>query len=177
MADVSDEWVEVAEARLAEALDEAEELRFTGSLPTPVSGAEAVLDALVAVRANLDRVEGIYTDLVRFRTGIRVVWKAATSEVDDKWADRVANKTSGKRAAFSGGDIEGPRERYAQADLSVLPQRINARKREQVMDAVNDAVHVLDQIKRGLEGVRMDLHSVMRLMTAPEHRLDRSASA
>lgn len=137
-------------------------------------GAVAALEGLAEVRRRLDSLEVIHGDLLRFRTGIREVWKRAQAAVDDKWSERVATTSNSARPSFSRGEVEGPRERYARADQAVIAERIVARQRDKVMDAVNDAVTVVDQARRNLEGARMDLHAVLRVLAAPEHRLDRT---
>jgi hypothetical protein len=157
---------------LSEALREADELRYRDGLPDISVGMRDVLGRLSVVRGRLDQIDTLLTEVGRFRTGVRVLFKEASGRVDDKWAERVAGTK--QRPGFGGGDIEGPRERYAKADVHVLGDRIVARQRERLMDAVNDAYTEVDRIRRSLESVRGDLHVLLRLFTAPEHRLDRT---
>lgn len=169
---ITADWIGQAEERLSQAVTEAQELRYVGGLPDPSSGLSTVLARLSLVRTRLDRVEVLLGEVSRFRTGTRVLLREATARVDDKWAERVAG-SSGKRG-FGGTEIEGPRERYARADVAVVGDRILARQRERVFDAVQDAYADIERVRRGLDAVRMDLHLLVRVLSAPEHRLDRT---
>lgn len=168
---VSDDWIESSEALLSATVTEAQSLRYKGGLPDPALGVGEVLARLADIRGRLDRVGELQDQVSRFRTGCRVLLKEATARVDDKWAERVAGSRS--RPGF-GGEVEGPRERYARADVAVAGDRIAARKRERVFDAVNDAYSDLDRVRWSLESVRNDLHAMLRVLSAPEHRLDRT---
>jgi hypothetical protein len=170
--EVSDDSVLTIEAQLIVAVDEARSLRFTGSLPDAAVGLVAVWARLQLVRANLDRVEELLGEVSRFRTGARVLLKEASARVDDRWAERVSGGRG--RPGFGGSEIDGPRERYARADVAVVGDRIVARQRERVFDAVQDAHAEIDRIRRGLDAVRMDLHALVRVLSAPENRMDRT---
>lgn len=174
VAALSDEWVTLSESRLLEAVEKAQQKRYRGGLPDPALGAAVVLQRLSTVRLCLDEVEDLLVDVARFRTGMRVLFKEASAKADDKWAEQVASNGGRRRASF-GSEIDAPRERYARADLATIEERRLARSRERVLDAVSDAYSVIDQIRRGLESVRMDLHALLRMLSAPEHRLDRTA--
>ncbi len=169
---ITDDWVEGAESTLASKVYEAEEHRYVFGLPNMAAGSGEVLSRLADVRTRMDRVEGLLAEVARFRTGTRVLLKAATARVDDKWAERVANTPGGKRATF-GEQVEGPRERYARADVYVVGDRMDARRRERVMDAVQDSYDAIERVRRGLDAVRFDLHAMLRLFSS-EHRLDRT---
>lgn len=168
----TDEWIAASEASLSAAVTEAQELRYKGGLPDPAFGLAEVLSRLSEIRVRLDRVGELLDQVSRFRTGVRVLLKEASARVDDKWAERVAGSRS--RPGFGGTEIEGPRERYAKADVAVAGERIVARQRERVFDAVSDAYADVDRVRWHLESVRGDLHQMLRVMAAPEHRLDRT---
>jgi hypothetical protein len=174
--EVTDEWVAMAEARFAHDIDEAKALRIHRGLPSLEEGAVEVLARLADVRRNLDQAEVLLSELGRFRTGLRVALKSSVASVDDAWAEKVAGTgggSRGNRASF-GGFEDAPRERYARADVAVLGLRINARNRQRVFDAVNDTYDFIDGIRRGLDSTRYDLHALLRIMSIPEHRLDRT---
>lgn len=173
---ISDQWVEQAEALCEQHLAEAESLRYTGGLPDASLGSGEVLSRLAVIRTRLDRVDELLAEVSRFRTGARVLLKEATARVDDKWAERVAGSTatSRRKGSFVGsGEMEGPRERYARADVAVVGDRMLARRRERVMDAVGDAVEAITRVHRGLDSVRFDLHAMLKLFSV-EHRLERT---
>jgi len=171
-----DEWISDAEAMLEVKLNEAEEHRYRNGLPSLSMGSGALLECLADVRLRLDAVEVLLSEVSRFRTGARVVFKRSTARVDDKWAERVAGggATSRRKGTFTGsGEVEGPRERYARADVAVMGDRIVMRQRERVLDAADDAVRGLERVYKGLESVRFDLHAMLRLFSV-EHRLERT---
>lgn len=163
-----------AEQRLDAAVVEAQALRYVEGLPDPALGAREVLRRLSLVRSRLDEVDELLIEVSRFRTGTRVLFKEAAARAEDRWAEQVAS-TGGRRRSAFGSEMEGPRERYARADLATMEDRRVARARERTLDAVTDAYNVIDAIRRGLESVRMDLHALLRFMSAPEHRLDRTS--
>lgn len=174
--EVTDEWLAGAEGLLAAKMDEASALRFTGGLPSTEQGTGEVLARLANIRSRLDRVEVLLDEVARFRTGMRVLFKEATARADDRWSEIVAGSSPGgrRRGSFGSGEVEGPRERYARAEVLVFGERHAARRRERVMDAVTDAYDSVDRVRRGLDAVRFDLHAMLRVMAAPEHRLDRT---
>ena len=172
--EVQDDWVLAAEARLRASVAEALSLRLTGGLPSLADGPAGVLADLSACRVRMDRVELILAEVDEFRTRLRVVWKESKARVEDGWARAVTGSAGSRRTSFGEYGGDAPRERYAKADVSVIGDRINERRRERVFDAVNDAHDVIERVRRSLDSFRMDLHAVLRVLAVPEHRLDRT---
>jgi hypothetical protein len=171
---VTDPWITNTEARLDRSLTEAQELRYSDGLPALEEGISGVLARLADIRLRLDRVEVLVSEVARFRAQVRVALKASTAQVDDTWAEKVAGSGGrGNRASF-GGFEDAPREKYARADVAVLGLRIVARRRERVFDAIGDTYDGIDRVRRGLDSVRFDLHAMLRVLSVPEHRLDRT---
>lgn len=169
---IDENWIGSSEALLSSRIDEAQSLRYLGGLPDTTFGSSAVLARLAEIRTRLDRVSVIRDEIGRFRTGVRVLFKEANARVDDKWSDRVANTQGANRKTF-GEQVEGPRERYARADVFVAGDRMVARQRERVFDAVNDAYSLVDSVAKHLDSVRFDLHAQLRVFGG-EHRLERT---
>lgn len=168
-----DEWVENAERLLQEKVARAREYRDVGNLPSLEHGPVPLTEMLVDVRHRMDAVEVLQDEIIAFRTRARVLLKESEAAVDDKWAERVVQpQSTRRRASFDGTFDAAPRERYAQADLAVLEDRRRARRRDRVMDACNDAVDRVRTAYRGLDGVRMDLHAMVRGLSV-ETRLER----
>lgn len=168
-----DDWVENAEGLLREKVATARELRNVGHVPSLEHGPLPLTEMLVTVRARMDAIEVLQDEIIAFRTRARVLLKESEAAVDDKWAERVVQPPSTRRrASFDGTFDTAPRERYAQADLAVLEDRRKARRRDRVMDACNDAVDRVRVTYRGLDGVRMDLHAMLRGLSV-ETRLER----
>lgn len=169
-----DPWTDGAEAKLREAVDVARKLRDVGALPPIEHGPVAVLSMLQLVRVRLDEVETVLSQVSSFRTGARALLREAEASVDDKWAESVgqAPASAPNRASFSGFET-APRERYAKADVAVLGERRAARKRGRVLDAASDALDQIRLAHRGLDGIRMDLHLLLRAQGI-EGRYERS---
>jgi hypothetical protein len=171
---VTDEWIANTEAELIRALTEAQELRYTGGLPALELGVSEVLARLADIRRRLDRIEVLISDVARFRSRLRVVLNESKARVDDTWAEKVAG-SGGRGNRVSIGTFEdAPREKYARADVAVMGLRIVARRRERVFDAIGDTYDGVDRVRRGLDSVRYDLHAMLRVLSVPEHRLDRT---
>jgi hypothetical protein len=171
---VTDEWIANTEASLDRALTEAQELRYAGGLPALELGASEVLARLSDIRRRLDRIEVLISDVARFRTRVRVAMNASKARVDDTWAEKVAGSGTRANRVSIGSFEDAPREKYARADVAVLGLRIVARRRERVLDAIGDTYDGVDRVRRGLDSVRYDLHAMLRVLSIPEHRLDRT---
>lgn len=176
--ELQDDWVNAAESKLASAVGRVRELRQVKGLPDPRLGMGEVLAVLADLRVRLDEVESIQSDVSQFRTSLRVLLKESSHRVEDKWNEQVVGiRTGAKRQSFGEYGSEAPRERYARADVAVLSDRIRERSRIRAFDATTDAYDTIDRIRRGLDGVRMDLHALLRAISVPEHRFDRTDSA
>lgn len=141
---------------------EARQLRAPSDLPSLESGPGVVWEHLVAIRTRLDRIEELLSRTIRVRTKVRAQAKTAAAEVEDAWAAQVGRSPSRKQASFGGPGDQAPRERYADADLAVLEQRRAQRQVQGLADQVEDAVEVIRMTHRGLDSMRMDLHTMMR---------------
>lgn len=150
--------VDVAEA-VENMITEARQLRAPSGLPGLESGPAVVWEHLVAARTRLDRIEELLSRTLRLRTKVRSQARASAAEVDEAWAQQVGRGPSRKQASF--GD-QAPRERYADADLAVLDQRRAQRQAQELADQVEDAVEIIRMTHRGLDSMRMDLHTMMR---------------
>lgn len=168
----ADEWTLQAEGVLQTRVTEVRELRDVPPLPDLEHGPLPIYEQLREVRARMDQVEVILNEVLSFRTRARALLREAEATVDDKWAERVTQPRQNRRKSFDGSFDAAPREKYAEADLAVLSDRKKARKRERIMDACGDAVDQIRTAYRGLDGVRSDLHLMMRGLSV-ETRLER----
>lgn len=171
--DIGDPWTVQAEAVLRARVVSARQLRDVGQLPAVEHGPLPLVEMLRLVRSRMDQVESLLSEVSRFRTDARALLKEAEATVEDRWAERVVEpRAARRRASFDGSFDAAPREKYAAADLAVLEDRRKARRRDRMMDSCNDAVDQIRTAYRGLDGVRMDLHVLVRGLSV-ETRLER----
>lgn len=166
MSDVDGQIRQVLTTYVAEALD----LRFGGKLPTSGATVPDMLEALLDVRQRLDRVEEILTRIIRLRARLRRNATIATASVDESWDRAVQNIRTAP--VSRGGDLSGPRERYAEANLIVLDERRSARAVEELAGHADEAHDVVRLVHRGLDGVRHDHLTILRAVQV-ETSLDR----
>jgi len=164
----------VSGADLGAALDalvtEALRLRHDGKLPTAPAAPVAVLDALLDVRARLDRLEELLTQALRVRAGAHEAAALATATAEDAWDSEISRLRNAK--VRPGDEYSTARERHAQANLGTLELRRAARQAEDASRRCERAVEVIRVAHRGLDGVRGDLLAWLRA-TAFESNLDR----
>lgn len=142
------------EGQLAPYVEEVLRLRLEASIPHSSAIPQAVLDSLLDVRAKSDRVEAISIQVMRMRH--RAARKVASlkASVDDAWSQAIVDVK--KAGARSGDQYEGPRERYAQADLAVLTLKRESRKAEELLSILDEASDVIKTALRGLNEVIQD---------------------
>jgi hypothetical protein len=145
---------EDVEGSIAPYVQEVLRLRSEASIPSSAAIPQAVLDSLLEVRAKADRVEEINIRILHLRhmASRRVTYVQA--QVDDAWAQAIVDlKKAGSR---SGDQYEGPRERYAQADLATLALKRELRKEERLLSHVDEASDIVKMALRGLNEVIQD---------------------
>lgn len=157
-------------AALSSYVAEALNLRFSGALPTSAASVADMLDALLDVRQRLDRVEELLTKVIRLRARVHRAATLTTATVDESW-DRAVQAQ--RTAPVSRGDnFSGPRERYAEANLTVLEERRAARIATELASHADEAHDVIRLVHRGLDGVRHDHLTILRAVQF-ETSLDR----
>lgn len=142
------------EAQLAPFVEEVLRLRLAASIPSSSAIPQAVLDSLLEVRAKSDRVEAINIQVMRLRHRVARRVAAVKATADDAWSQAIADIK--KAGARSGDQYEGPRERYAQADLATLSVKREMRKAEELLSIVDEASDVIKTALRGLNEVIQD---------------------
>jgi hypothetical protein len=162
---------DVAEDTLKTTLDgwcaEVTALRFGITLPATESGPGEVLSTLVAVRANLDRVEGLLARVHHLKARAERAVAAAEAIHQDAWDQ--ASATTGKSR---GTDYSGARERYADNNLATLAQKRTVRRSVESLSMVEEAYEVIRMHHRGIDGVRMDIHRIVSALSI-EYSIDR----
>ena len=146
-------------------LAEVADLRKS-DLPEPGDGPEKYAAALLVARASLDRVEEILSQATAMASAAKIRARELAEVADDALDAAIVARM--KRAR----DYEASRERIADASLTVLPQRQQARAAQKAADmAVSIEVRVR-LAHRGLDGLRQDLAAALRHV-AWESSLDR----
>lgn len=141
------------ETKVYQTLELALSYRSKVVLPEPSSTPQAVLDSLLDARVKADTVESMYLSLVRIRA--RAVRKVAAikAEHEDAWNQALVDMKSGSRQR---DQYEGPRERYAEADLATLMTKRQLRKAEETLGIVDEGVDILRTAFRGLNEIIQD---------------------
>lgn len=112
---------------------------------------------LLDCRAALDRVEEILTDLSRLKAKTAQAVSERQDLYDDRYA-QVATAPSG-HAEYSTG-----KEREAKYSLSLMDEQLNLRKAVRMDSELGAAVDYVKTLYWGLNGVRNDLDSRIRLI-------------
>jgi hypothetical protein len=148
------------EASLAPIVEEVLKLRLQATLPDSNVIPQAVLDSLLDVRSKADRVEELNIKVMRLRAYTARKVAALKAAADDEWAQALVSR---KRAgARSGDQFEGPRERYAEADLVTLELRRSLRKAEELLSIIDEASDVIKVAFRGLTEIIQDHRTWLR---------------
>ena len=143
-------------------VSEVLKLRSSVSLPSASSVPQAVLDSLLDVRAKADRVEELSITVLRMRAQLGRREAALKALVEDSWAQALTDlKGTGSRQR---DQYEGPRERYAEADLAVLSDKRTLRKLEELMSVVDEASDVIRVAFRGINDIMNDHRTWLRLI-------------
>jgi hypothetical protein len=166
---VTDEADDVR-AWLRAAVSEATELRTGASLPVPGAGLSEIAAGLLATRQRLDRVEELLAQALRVRGRIARHSLTMTAVADDAWD--MAVRQIATAPSIRGPEFQGPRERYAEANLLILEHRRAARAADGLLSEASEAHDVLRLLHRGLDGLRQDHVTLLRAIqfaTSLEH--------
>ncbi len=147
---------------------EAREMR--AGLP-PMPGAQAapyeVHEYLLDVRRRIDRVEFLLTQALRIRSATRQAATQTAREAEDAWDDAILRVRSSP--VRRGDEYTSAKERAAAANLATVDARRDARGRADDHAFVEEHVEILRLAHRGLDGVRHDTLTVLRLVQFESH--------
>lgn len=155
------------ERLLQDYLVEVLELRFTFTIPPPGAASDEIVRSLSDTRQRLDRVEELLVRTMRIRARARRAATAATASADDQW-NRAVRKVA-TSSARQGPEFQGPRERYAEADLAILEQRHQARLAEALAAHCDETFDAIRTMYRGLDGLRQDHVTMLRSQQFATH--------
>lgn len=163
---------------LSRIVEEAMDLRFGEAgdaagavyLPETDQGPQAILDSLVRVRRRLDRVEYLLAQVVRLRGTASRSLDVVQAEADDAWDRHVVEQ---RRAPVRrGDDFTGPREKYAEASVATMEQKIAAREAQEISSKAVEAEQIVRTLYRGLDALRYDHIAVLNGLNVL-HQLER----
>lgn len=148
--------------RLNHLLDESVRLRhLVPSIPGENSGVQEFLAALIAARQASDRIEEIFIRITRLRARLTRLEAEKRDEHESAWASSVV-ETRGRISFRNSNELVAPREKYAEADLASLEQKRALRSAERLTSYAKEAYEVVRTLLRGLEGMRMDITSIVK---------------
>lgn len=137
----------------------------------PLPGSEAapadVVEYLRNVRARMDRVEHLLTTVVILRGRAARVATARTHEADDDWDEAILRVRSAP--VRRNDEYSSARERNAEANLATVEARRVARDAVEFQHLCEETVEALRLVHRGLDGVRHDTLTVLRLAQFENH--------
>lgn len=120
---------------------------------------DAYRDALVNVRTYQDSLEEYVAFTIALKGGFARAAADAKAAYDTDWAQRASSPTAMRG---SGGDMEGPRERYARFDVQVFPQLRAWRQTEQQSALVAELLDEMWLRFRAVNATREDLMAILR---------------
>ncbi len=150
------------EGFLRDYVTETVALRFEGTLPPAGAGPDEIIDGLIATRQRLDRVEELMVQTLRIRAAAKRGSTAATATMDDQWDQAV--RAIGTSSVVRGTEFQGPRERYAEANLDTFEARREARRAAQLHSMADEAYEAIRAMHWGLNGLRQDHETMLRAM-------------
>lgn len=159
------------ESQLAAMVAEALGLRFqdTEGLALAVAGPQDLIQALVRVRARLDRLEELYTVSLRAKGRTVRAAQEATRIADEAWnAVSVASRQGHRRS-----DYVGAKEHYADNSIATLNEQRGAKQAHRLADYATEANEVIRLVHRGLDAYRSDILAIIRAKQFETH-LERS---
>ncbi len=163
-AEVRELRTTVAGDRMEPLIAEVRNLR-TSLPPMPDTHASPadLHDYLLDVRRRMDRVEHIVGLVARIRAALKRRATAAHEEAEDAW-DAAITLQRNQPVRRAAEEYSSARERAAEANLAILPIRRAARDAATDLAYADEAHDLVRLVHRGLDGVRHDTLTVLRLV-------------
>lgn len=151
---------------LDQAITEAIKLRAGTDLGGTLDPGE-MSATLRDVRGRQDRVEELLRNAVRLRSRVQRAAQLTQHCLDDATDQALHNNRSASVSQL--GEYSSARERTAEANLATIDLRVNARDAHQLAHRCDETVEVLRLTHRGLDGVRQDIHALLRASAFESH--------
>lgn len=123
--------------------------------------------ALRDVRGRQDRVEELLRTTLRLRARAQRGAQLAQHALDDAFDQAI--HTNRAASVTPGGEYSSARERTAEANLATIDLRGTARGTHTLAHRCDETVDVLRLTHRGLDGVRQDIHALLRAAAFESH--------
>ncbi len=155
-------------AVLDEYLSEAQDLRTSlPPMPDTQAAPAEVHDYLLDVRRRLDRMEHLLATAVRVRGRVRRAAANATHQADDDWDEAILKVRAAPVRRHD--EYSSAKERSAEANLATMTARRAARAAADLASTCDEAAEVLRLLHNGLDNVRRDTLTVLRLVQFESH--------
>lgn len=154
------EAAEAVKAQCAEWLRQAHELRQVSDvIPDPGSPPRLFYEALLQIRGHLDSMERLVDNAIAMRGSTTRAAADLHNATEDAWDNLAA--VGRKRAK----EFEGARERYADWNLGVLPQRQQERQMQRLAEVARETEDRVIKLYRGLNDARQDCLKALGFLT------------
>jgi hypothetical protein len=154
-------------ATLERFMEETSLLRTMTEVPSVAATVGEVQSYLLDVRRRQDRVEELLRTAIRIRARAHRVATRLDATANDAW-DSAAVRA--RTAVVQPGDgFSSARERAAEANLTILDQRVTARHAAELAHVCDEAVEFLRIAFRGLDGLRYDITQLLRTYLLESH--------
>ncbi len=148
-------------------LREARALRAVDPLPDAQAPPHEVHGYLLDVRRRLDRLEQILALATRARALAKRTATEALTTADEAWDEACMKiRTNPVRR---GDEYSSARERAAEANLACLSTSRAARRAAESLAHADELLDVLRLLHKGLDGVRQDTLTTLRLVQFESH--------
>lgn len=149
---------------------EAMTLRAEASFPPAGADTHTLWTSLQDTRQRLDRVEELLVQVLRIHGRAHRHGLSSAATAKEAWSRAV--RAIATAPSIRGPEFQGPRERYAEADLVTLEDQRAALAAELLVAEAVEAREVLRTLHRGLDGLRQDHVTALRAFqfaTSLEH--------
>ncbi len=149
---------DAVKAQCADWLRQAHELRQV-EIPGSDYPPRQFYEALLQVRGRLDSMERLVDNAVALRASISRAVADLHDATEDAWDNQAA---PGRKRAR---EFEGARERYADWNLAVLPQRQEERQMQRLAEVAKETEDRIIKLYRGLNDARQDCVKALGFLT------------
>lgn len=151
---------------LDQAVTEAVKLRADTDLGGTLDPAD-LAHTLRDIRGRQDRVEELLRQVTRIRGRAVLAAQLAQHKLDDG-VDQALH-TNRTASVSRLGEYSSAHERDAEANLATIDLRFAARAAHQLARRCDETVDVLRLTHRGLDGIRQDIHALLRASAFESH--------
>jgi hypothetical protein len=150
-------------SRMEAFMAEVVELRSSVELPRITDQADEIVTRLQHTRQAIDRIEEIWRTVGRTKAMAQRQMSSLENVANDAWANALRNLRA--LPTFRNTEYVGPRERYAEADLSTMDARMEFRRAQEQLSHIEEAYDFVKTVYFGMKDVREDIKDILRAQT------------